>query len=105
VPDLQAAEILAASDIVFLPFRKGCLESINTSYLAARHLGAYIITTSTTRSGYDPLQNAYFVPLGNSELFKEALTFIPDTDKSPVSDIMTWEALADLHWNIYKQVI
>jgi glycosyltransferase involved in cell wall biosynthesis len=105
VPDLQAAEILAASDIVFLPFRKGCQESINTSYLAARYQEAYIITTSMNRSGYDPSQNAYFVPVGDVKLFKEALNFTPNANKSLISDIMTWETLADLHWDIYKQVI
>lgn len=105
VPDLQAAEILAASNVVFLPFRNGCQESINTSYIAARLQGTYIITTSKNQSGYDPSQNAYFVPVGDIELFKEALAFLTNADKSPVSDIMTWEALADLHWDIYKQVI
>lgn len=104
LPDLQAAEILAASDVVFLPFSNGCQESINTSYIAARQQKTYIITTSKLRCGYDASSNTYFVPLGNIELFKRALAFVPEPDELLASDIMTWESLAKIHLDVYKQI-
>jgi len=104
VPDLHAAEILSASDVVFLPFSNGCQESINTSYLAARLQGTYIITTSKCRRGYDASQNTYFVPIGDIELFKEAISFVPVSNKILTSNIMTWESLASLHLDVYKQI-
>ena len=104
VPDLRAAEILSASDVVFLPFHNGCQESINTSYLAARLQGTYIITTSTCRCGYEASQNTYFVPVGDIELFKRAINFVPESSKLPASNIMTWESLANLHLDVYKQI-
>lgn len=104
VPDLHAAEILSASDVAFLPFSNGCQESINTSYLAARLQGTYIITTSKCRCGYDASQNTYFVPIGDIELFKRAIHFVPASNKLPASNIMTWESLASLHLDVYKQI-
>lgn len=104
VPDLQAAEIFAASDVVFLPFSNGCQESINTSYIAARYQEAYIITTSKHRRGYDASVNTYFVPTGDIETFKKALLFIPLPDRYNAPKIMTWENLAKLHLDTYKQI-
>jgi len=102
--DHEAAEILAASDIVFLPFRGGCRESINTSYLAARLQAAYIITTSACRYGYDPSLNTYYVPVGQTEKFSEALTFVPEPYSTSQSGVMTWETLAQMHMNIYSRL-
>ncbi|MCF7975681.1 MAG: glycosyltransferase [Phycisphaerae bacterium] len=101
-PDLVAADILAASDVVVLPFRKGCNEW-NTSYLAACQQGCYVVTTSATKRGYCTDSNTYFVAPGNIDMFKDAINNVRPAKAVPMQ-METWTSLAKKHVSVYGNI-
>ena len=72
VESAEAAVILAASDAVVLPFRDGGGDW-NTSIHGAVVNGAFVVTTSAEKSGYDSRTNVYHAPIDDVVVMKKAL--------------------------------
>jgi glycosyltransferase involved in cell wall biosynthesis len=68
----QAAMLLAVADAVVLPFREGGGDW-NSSILGATANGAYVITTSKERRGYDEGRNIAFTAIDDVAEMRKAL--------------------------------
>lgn len=72
LPDFEVARLLAASDAAVFPFTEGG-GSWNTSLQAASIQGTFVITTSTSRIGYDAVENIFYSAPGEVAKMGEAL--------------------------------
>jgi glycosyltransferase involved in cell wall biosynthesis len=102
LPEEQAANLLACSDAVVLPFRLGG-GIWNTSIHGARLQGTFVVATSTSRRGFDAARNTYWAAPDDVVEMRSALdTFLGvRRDGQPV-DIPRWEQIADQHKTLYK---
>ena len=72
VTPVEAARLLAASDVVLLPFARGVRHN-NGSFLAATAQGTLVVTTTDGKNGYDVEGNVFYAPLGDTEIMRQAL--------------------------------
>jgi glycosyltransferase involved in cell wall biosynthesis len=98
----DAADVLACSDAVVLPFLLGG-GSWNTSLHGARLQGTFVVTTSRESRGYDALQNVYYAEPSNIAQMREGLDAHIGTRREP-ADIPTWDRVAADHLDIYRDV-
>ncbi len=103
VADHEAAEILACADAVVLPFERGG-GSWNTSLLAARLQGTFVLTTSREARGYDTRDNVYYARPGDLDEMRTALATHLGTRREPV-DVPTWEHVAAEHLQVYANAV
>ena len=105
LPAQEAADILAASDAVVLPFPGGG-GNWNSSLAAIRAQGTLAITTSLSREGYDSQGNVYFCEPGDVEAMGSALTaylgrkIIPSHHPE-----QEWMRIAASHFDVYRDVL
>lgn len=98
----RSADILSAADAVVLPFLEGGGEW-NTSIHGAVSQGTLVITTSQSRTGFDPELNIAYCKPGDVEGMKE------DLDRwcgrrNPARDPLTeWSEIATQHTEIYAR--
>lgn len=96
-----AAELLAISDAVVLPFRMGGGEW-NSSIHAATANGAYVITTSTTRTDYDASENVAYTRVDDVEGMRTALSMSQVRQGiSGSAKHAEWDVVASIHMQIY----
>ncbi len=101
----EVARILATADVVVLPFIDG-LNMRNTSFLAAREQGTFIVTTHKHLRGYTPDENVYYVSPSNLNEMKLAIRRYLGTKKSPGAEKMAnWDAIVNRHMEIYSMVL
>lgn len=101
---LEAARVLAAADAVVLPFRRGG-GSWNTSIKAAALQGTFVLTTSTERTGYDPVTNVYYAPPNDPAGLAEGLTgYLGRRLEHPTHELAgpSWPEIAQRHLEIYR---
>jgi glycosyltransferase involved in cell wall biosynthesis len=98
----QAAELLSVSDAVVLPFLDGGGEW-NSSIHGATVNGAYVVTTSTDRRGYDPIQNVAYTEIDSVAEMRAALALSNDRRRSGTSDASAgWDAVVARHLQVYQ---
>ena len=100
LPAPDVASILAAADVVLLPFRLGG-GAWNTSLHSARLNGAYTVTTSTTVTGYDATSHVTFVGVDAIDQMREAVRVVPPLPTA-VSAPPGWEQIALAHRHVYQ---
>lgn len=99
-----AAELLAAADAVVLPFRTGG-GAYNTSITAAMLQGSFVLTTSTSRSGYDESENVYYAAPDDVAEMRRALTAHIGVRNPNPSPGTSWSDIARAHLELYETVI
>lgn len=106
LPAADMAELLAVADAVILPFRNGGGEW-NTSIHGAVLNGAFVITTSLTKNGYDKKRNIYFARIDDVKEMKSALAMYAGTRRGHDADIDRdeWQQIADEHSSLYESLI
>ncbi len=102
VADEEAAEILACADAVVLPFEQGG-GSWNTSLLAARSQGTFVLTTSREARGYDARENVYYARPGDLGEMRAALATHLGTRSEPAG-VPTWAQVAAEHLDAYRKL-
>jgi glycosyltransferase involved in cell wall biosynthesis len=104
LPAHDIAALLSIADAVILPFRNGGGEW-NTSIHSAVLNGAFVITTSLTKNGYDKEKNVYFSKIDNVNEMKSALKTYAGKRLEPATDIDEWEEIADKHRVLYEDIL
>jgi glycosyltransferase involved in cell wall biosynthesis len=106
-PADEISLLLSMADAVVLPFRNEGAGIWNSSIHAARLHNAFILTTSTKASGYDPDNNIYFSYPGDVVDMKRALEKYVGT-RSPHehgSLKHEWSSIANAHADIYRHLL
>lgn len=102
--ELPAAEVsahLASADAVVLPFKNGA-HAGNSSLVAARVHGVFVVTTSTQIRGYRELDNVYFAHPGDVAEMRAALQRYAGVRVPGSEDrVPSWADIADRHQEIY----
>ena len=106
LPSDDVASLLAIADAVILPFRSGGGEW-NTSIHGAVLNGAFVITTSLTRNGYDKRRNVYYAKLDDIQEMKSALLMY--AGKKRIYDVEIdrdeWLGIANKHRLLYASIL
>lgn len=102
----EAARTLASVDAVILPFMNGG-GAWNTSIQAAMSQGTFVLTTSTSQSGYSVDENVYYARPRDTAEMSEALTRYSGThsESSVQSQIERWAVVRDLHLQLYTELL
>jgi glycosyltransferase involved in cell wall biosynthesis len=101
----EVGEILAAADAAVFPFRDG-IGMRNASFLAARAQGTFVVTTSHTAGGYDPVSNVYHATVGAVEEMKKALKDYAGTRvQIHYTEPRCWPDVASQHVGLYKMIL
>jgi glycosyltransferase involved in cell wall biosynthesis len=103
--EMDAARLLAVSDAVVLPFRTGG-GVWNSSIHAAAANGAYIVTTSAERVGFDHSENIAYVPVGDVNAMRAALAESSAPRREVAFSKSTgWGEIVTRHMCIYRSKI
>jgi glycosyltransferase involved in cell wall biosynthesis len=97
----DVAALLAVADAVVLPFRHGGGEW-NTSLHGALVNNAYVITTSTTRHGYDADSNIFYAGIDSVDQMREALALAPQRRRQSAPAVPDWRDIAAAHMGLYR---
>lgn len=102
LPPNTVAALLGIADAVVLPFRTGG-GSWNTSIHAAVLQGTFVLTTSSTRHGYDEAQNIYFARIDSIDEMRTALDKYVGKRRAyhPEIDCDEWQRIAHQHMALY----
>jgi len=102
----DAAALLAVADAVILPFRAGGGEW-NTSIHGAVLQGAFVITTSRTKNGYDEKYNIYYATIDDVHEMKTALDTYAGMRRRFCSDVDRdeWQKIASEHHLLYDSIL
>jgi len=102
----DGAALLAVADAVILPFQHGGGDW-NTSIHAAASEGAFVLTTSRTLTGYDPVRNVYFARPDDVAEMKVALTTYSTSHhrRPPSRGADAWNAIACEHVELYRDLL
>jgi glycosyltransferase involved in cell wall biosynthesis len=99
--EFEIAQILRCADAVVLPFRDGG-GPWNTSILAARNQGTFVLTTSTTEQGYNVTTNVFSARPGDVDAMRNALQLYAGRRvESDSGDIHVWKTIAERHFAEY----
>jgi glycosyltransferase involved in cell wall biosynthesis len=101
----DAAELLAVSDAVVLPYREGG-GSWNTSILAAVEQGTPVVTTAMPGMEQRMDGRVAFAPIGDVAALKAELDRIasPPQDREPhAPEAGGWDAVAARHLDLYRE--
>ena len=104
----RASLILAAADAVLLPFRQGS-GPWNTSIHSATLNGTFVMTTSTTLTGYDETTNVYYARPDDVHEMRTALARYCgrriNLPERVDGDLDGWETIARKHYQIYANLV
>lgn len=104
LPEHEIARILSASDGAVYPFRNG-VEECNTSFLAARVQGVFVLATHREKRGYCETENVYYAPVDDVAVMKEAMQRYSGIRRSPAaSHEKDWLYVAEEHVKIYRDL-
>lgn len=96
----DVAELLSVADVVVLPFRVGGGEW-NTSILGAVSNGAYVVTTSTTRRGYDADHKVHYAGVESVDEMRNALAYSPRLGDGQTA-LPDWIDIGAAHMALYR---
>ena len=104
-----AAHLLAAADAVILPFRQGGGEWNSTIHAAVAN-GAYVITTSERRRGFDAEQCVHYSAIDDVAGMRTALSLAAQRKASCAArdrhaDAGSWPAIARAHADLYRALV
>jgi len=103
LPPEEIADVLNASDAVVLPFAAGG-GHWNTSLQAAAIQGVFLVTTSSTREGYDAKDNVHYCPPQNVMCLRAALNSRIGHRVEPAGEAnREWGRIADAHLRVYGE--
>ncbi len=107
LPADDIATILALADAVILPFRGQGGGAWNTSIHGAVLNGAFVITTSMTRNGYDTTNNVYYASVDNVQEMRSALSKYSGKRREYNSDIDIdqWLNISSRHNELYVSLL
>lgn len=101
----NAARLLAASDAALFPFVEGVTPR-NASVMAAAMQGTFVVTTSTSRKGYDERQHIWYVAPGDVASINEALNrYSGRRSCTPSTAGGDWEEVVAAHVKLYQAVL
>ncbi len=102
----EAAGLLQAADALVLPLQAGGGEW-NTSILAGIQQGTFVLTTSTTASGYCPKTNVYSAKIDGKVEMKQALEKYAGTKRvvDEGADEFGWASIAGRHLDLYRSML
>jgi len=102
--DIEVARLLATSDAAVFPFAEGG-GPWNTSLQAASIQGTFVITTSTNRNGYDPVENVHYSAPGDVTGMREALLANTGRRIPPRLSLQQdeWRRIASAHLSLYRE--
>lgn len=104
-PAEYVAAILAASDACVFPFTEG-VSLRNTSYLAARLQGTFIVTTSLGKQGYAAAENTWYVRPSDTNAILQALDkHAGDRIRPDLSTLPSWQHIATRHLHLYQRLV
>jgi glycosyltransferase involved in cell wall biosynthesis len=105
LPPHEVGNFLSASDAVVLPFLAGAGEW-NTSLQAATAQGVFLLTTSSSAEGYDPVTNVHYCRPGDAEGMRLGLNSRIGRRVDPVTDAhANWAQIADSHIGVYTELL
>lgn len=103
----EVSKLLAIADAVVLPFRSGG-GNWNSSIHAATAQGAFVLTTSRERVGYDSSHNIYYAAPEDVTDMKAALEAYAgrrrQNGQASASQEVTWDIIARQHMTIYESL-
>ena len=100
----EAADILKAADALVLPLKAGGGEW-NTAILAGIEQGTFVLTTSTSVTGYDPETNTYYAPVDGLSDMQQALKIYSGRKRlgaAQKGDVFDWSAIAARPLQLYQ---
>lgn len=102
----DVSALLAVADAVILPFQHGGGDW-NTSIHAATAEGSFVLTTSRTLAGFDPMHNVYFARPDDVAEMKVALTTYSTSrcQRSPSQGADAWGVIASEHVALYRELL
>lgn len=100
----EVSMTLAAADAVVLPFTDGTTPR-NTTVLAARVQGTFIVTTHPSLRGYHPSEHTYYVAPGNTAGIRDALYGYAGIRFEGEPSVAAWSDIAVQHLKMYQGVI
>lgn len=104
LPAEEVSKTLAVADAVVLPFTEGTTPR-NTTVLAARVQGTFIITTHRELRGYSSSEHTYYVAPGDVEGIREALDCHAGKRFDGVPCVAGWDDIAAQHVLLYERVL
>ena len=107
IPATDISALLAVADAVVLPFRSGGGEWNRGSVKASVTHGAFTITTSQTKNGYDKKHNIYYAKVDDVQEMKSAMNTHAGKRRDYDTDIDKdeWRDIANQHIKIYQEMI
>lgn len=102
IPMEEVSLILSIADAVILPFRSGGGEWNSSLHAATAH-HRFVITTSSTKIGYDKATHVYYCPVDDIAQMKQALDSQPSGSNAPATDDTPddWANIARNHTTLY----
>ncbi len=105
IPTEEISLLLTIADAVVLPFQGDGGGIWNSSIHAALLHQVFVLTTSTTHTGYDPSLNIFYAAPNDVIALKKALSDyagIRNRSQAPASE---WAQIANAHIEIYNQML
>jgi glycosyltransferase involved in cell wall biosynthesis len=101
----EAGRILAAADAAVYPFLGGVARR-NTSVLASRVQGTFVVTTSSERRGYSEEDNGYYAAPGDYTGMRAGLrAHVGQRTADDARQPADWKEIADEHIRLYRDVL
>jgi glycosyltransferase involved in cell wall biosynthesis len=104
IPAERLSAVLASFDACVLPFREGLTQN-RTTYAGAVAHGLYIVTTATSKLGFEPETNTTYVRPGDEGALTDAIL---DASAHPrrrriETPESQWDRIAELHLAAYSR--
>jgi glycosyltransferase involved in cell wall biosynthesis len=105
-PAGEVSRILAAADAAAFPFREGG-GIWNTSLQGALAQGAFVLTTSRERHGFDAADNIYYARPDDVEDMRQALLSHSGrrAARAGPREFASWDEIADAHVRLYASLL
>ena len=104
VPGEQLSAVLASFDVCVLPFREGLTEN-RTTYAGAVAHGLYVVTTATSKLGFEPETNTTYASPGDQAALTNAILDAPSHPRRRLVETpeSQWDRIAELHLAAYSR--
>jgi len=104
LPPAEVGAVLAAADAAVFPFASG-VAFRNTSFLAARAQGTFVLTTSRKRHGYSAGENVFYATPDNVPEMRQALGSYAGQRLMQANDVGDWPHIARQHLAFYQELL
>jgi glycosyltransferase involved in cell wall biosynthesis len=104
LPPDEVGSILAAADAAVFPFANGVAYR-NTSFLAAKMQGTFVLTTSRKHQGYSAAENVFYAKPDDVPAMRQALEAYTGGRLKHNGDVGEWSDIARQHLAFYQKII